>query len=127
MDVIISAARPGALPLETIRRMRKPNIVFALSNPDPEISLEQARSLGIDVFGSGRSDYPNQINNALCFPGFLRALLDLRVRRISPQMKIAAARGIADSVEGISREKIVPDVFEPGLIGNICQRVRASI
>jgi malate dehydrogenase (oxaloacetate-decarboxylating) len=126
-DVIISASKPGALPIEAIRAMRKPNIVFALSNPTPEIWLEQARELGIDVFGTGRSDYPNQINNSLCFPGFLRALLDLRVKKITMPMKIAAAKGIAMSVANPSRDRIVPDVFDPAVVKNIEKAVRDAV
>jgi len=124
MDIVISAAKPGALPLQLIRSMRKPNIVFALSNPESEITIEQARELAIDIFGTGHSDYPNQINNAFCFPGFLRALLDLRVKRITDRMKIAAAKGIAESVEFVSRDKVVPDAFDRSVPKNILERVR---
>ncbi len=123
-DIIISAATPGALPIQAIRAMNKPNIVFALSNPIPEISLEQARELGIDVFGTGRSDYPNQINNSLCFPGFLRALLDLRIRKITDGMKIAAAKGIAGALEKPERGKIVPDPFDKNVLPGILREVK---
>ncbi|MDD5172269.1 MAG: NADP-dependent malic enzyme [Candidatus ainarchaeum sp.] len=126
-DVIVSASKPGALPFETIKAMNKPNIVFALSNPMPEISLEQAKELGIDIFGTGRSDYPNQINNAICFPGFLRALLDLRVKRITDAMKIAAAKGIAGSVKDPTKERIVPDVFDRKIVKNIFRKVKKVI
>jgi malate dehydrogenase (oxaloacetate-decarboxylating) len=126
-DVIISAASPGSLPLETIRAMNKPNIVFALSNPVPEISLEESRALGIDIFGTGRSDYPNQINNSLCFPGFLRALLDLRVRKITPEMKVGAARGISEAVKKPAKDKIVPDAFDKKVVKNILRRVREAL
>ncbi|MFN7991272.1 MAG: NADP-dependent malic enzyme [Candidatus Micrarchaeia archaeon] len=126
-DVLISAASPGSIPLEAIRSMRKPNIVFALSNPVPELSLEQAKKLGIDIFGTGRSDYPNQINNSLCFPGFLRALLDLRVRRITDRMKIAAARGISEAVKNPSRERIVPEVFDKSVVRRILGNIRKEI
>jgi len=126
-DVIISAASPKALPLETIRAMNKPNIVFALANPISELSLEQAKELGIDVFGTGRSDYPNQINNSICFPGFLRALLDLRVRKITVGMKIAAAKGIAASVKNPSKDKIVPDVFDRSVVENIARAVKEAL
>src|SRR5512143_507513 len=126
-DVIISASKPGSLPVETIQAMRKPSIVFALSNPVPELSLEQARELGIDVFGTGRSDYPNQINTSICFPGFLRALLDLRVRRITDKMKIAAAKGIAGAVRKPTREKIVPDVFDRKVVRRIFESVKEAV
>jgi malate dehydrogenase (oxaloacetate-decarboxylating) len=126
-DVIISAASPKALPIETIRMMSKPNVVFALSNPVPEVSLEQAKELKIDVFGTGRSDCPNQINNAVCFPGFLRALLDLRVKKITNEMKIAAAKGIAETVKNPSKEKIIPDAFDKNVKDNIVRRVKEVI
>lgn len=126
-DVLISAASPGALPIETIRAMRKPNVVFALSNPIPEISLEQAKELKIDVFGTGRSDYPNQINNSVCFPGFLRALLDLRVKKITDEMKIAAAKGIAETVKKPAKDRIVPDVFDRKVVRNIFRRVKEAV
>lgn len=128
-DIIVSAASPGSLPLETIKSMNKPNIVFALANPISEISLEQAKELNIDIFGTGRSDYPNQINNSLCFPGFLRALLDLKVTKITHKMKIAAAEGIAASLpeSELSRERIVPDPFEKSLAENIKQKVKNAL
>jgi malate dehydrogenase (oxaloacetate-decarboxylating) len=126
-DVIISAASPGALPIETLKAMRKPNIVFAMANPIPEISFEQARELDIDVFGTGRSDYPNQINNSLCFPGFLRALLDLRIKRITDEMKIAAAKGIAEAVKEPTRDMIVPDAFDKHVVENISKRLKEAI
>jgi malate dehydrogenase (oxaloacetate-decarboxylating) len=126
-DVLISAASPGAIPVETIKAMKKPNIVFALANPIPELSLEEARELAIDVFGTGRSDYPNQINNSLCFPGFLRALLDLRVKKITVAMKLAAAKGIAESVKKPAMDWIVPDVFDKKVLKNILRRVSEAV
>jgi malate dehydrogenase (oxaloacetate-decarboxylating) len=126
-DIIISASRPGALPHETILAMRKPNIVFALANPTPELSLEEAKSLKIDIFGTGRSDYPNQINNSLCFPGFLRALLDLRVRKITDKMKIAAARGISGAVKSPAKDRIVPDVFDKSVVERILREVKKAV
>jgi malate dehydrogenase (oxaloacetate-decarboxylating) len=126
-DVLISAASPGAIPRETIRAMRKSNIVFAMANPIPELSLGEARELGIDVFGTGRSDYPNQINNSVCFPGFLRALLDLRVKRITDRMKIAAAKGIAESLKNPARDRIVPDAFDKKVLRNIVRRVSEAV
>ncbi|MFH1394249.1 MAG: NADP-dependent malic enzyme [Candidatus Micrarchaeota archaeon] len=128
-DVIISAASPGSLPLEAVKAMSKPSIVFALANPISEISLEQAKELQIDIFGTGRSDYPNQINNSLCFPGFLRALLDLRVTRITNEMKIAAAKGIAGTVTEmeLKKGKIVPDAFNKKVPEEIMKKVGDAI
>ncbi|MCI0503547.1 NADP-dependent malic enzyme [Candidatus Micrarchaeota archaeon] len=125
-DIIVSASAPGALPHKTILAMRKPNIVFALANPMPEISLEEAQTLKIDIFGTGRSDYPNQINNSLCFPGFLRALLDLRVRKITDGMKIAAAKGIAGAVKSPAKDRIVPDPFDRKVVENILKEVKKA-
>jgi malate dehydrogenase (oxaloacetate-decarboxylating) len=126
-DVIISAAKPGSLPPETIRSMSKPSIVFALSNPVSEITLDEAKKLGIDVFGTGRSDYPNQVNNSLCFPGFLRALLDLRVKKITDEMKIAAAKAIAETVESPTKDCIVPDTFDKKVSENIFAEVEKVV
>ncbi|MFH2106474.1 MAG: NADP-dependent malic enzyme [Candidatus Micrarchaeota archaeon] len=126
-DVIISASKPGAVPDKTIKQMNKNNIVFALSNPVSEISLEQSRKLGITVFGTGRSDYPNQINNSICFPGFLRALLDLKIKKINYKMFVAASTGIANTLKNPTAERIVPDVFDKNLVPNILASVRKSI
>ena len=128
-DVVISAASPGALPSDTIKNMSSRKIVFALANPMPEISLEDAEKLGVEIYGSGRSDYPNQINNSLCFPGFLRALLDLRVRKITNGMKIAAARAIADVVseKDLKKKKIVPDIFDKKVVPNIKAYIQKNI
>lgn len=126
-DVIISAAKPGSLPHETVKNMNKPKIVFALSNPVSEISLEEAKELEIDIFGTGRSDYPNQVNNSLCFPGFLRALLDLRVKKITDEMKIAAARAIAETLENPTAGNIVPDTFNKKVSENIFKEVEKVV
>lgn len=125
-DIIISAANPKALPKITIQKMKKPNIVFALANPTPEISLEEAKALKIDIFGTGRSDYPNQINNSVCFPGFLRALLDLKIKKITDQMKIAASEAIAASVKP-TKDKIIPDAFDKKVVKNIKKYIEAIL
>ena len=127
-NVIISAAAPGALPHEAITKMREPRIVFALANPISEISLEESKQLGIAVFGTGRSDYPNQLNNSVIFPGFLRALLDLRVKKITDKMKIAASVAVAKLVnpEELAAGKIVPDTFDKRLVNRIVKGVKKS-
>ena len=128
-DVIISATAPGALPHETIKNMHQPRIVFALANPISEISLEEAKKRGIAVFGTGRSDYPNQLNNSVVFPGFLRALLDLRVRKITEKMKIAASEGIAKLVSNaeLKKGKIIPDAFDKRVVKSIVNEVKKSL
>ncbi len=124
-DVIISAAAPGALSHETIKKMNGQKIVFALANPISEISLEESKQLGITVFGTGRSDYPNQLNNSVIFPGFLRALLDLRVRKITEEMKIAASVAVSKLVskEELAAGKIIPDTFDKRLVKRIVKGV----
>ena len=97
-DVMICASSPKSVPHITINNMRGPKILFSLANPVPEISLDEAKILSVEIYGSGRADVPNQINNSVCFPGFLRALLDFRIKKIAPEMKIAAAQAIADVV-----------------------------
>jgi len=128
-DIIIGVSSPGSIPEETIRNMNMDSIVFALANPISEISEEQANEWGIEIFGTGRSDLKNQINNAICFPGFLRALLDLRVVKITDGIKIAAAEGIANTLteKELSKDRIVPDVFDKRVVGNIKKAIEAAI
>jgi malate dehydrogenase (oxaloacetate-decarboxylating) len=128
-DAVISAAAPGALPEETIMKMKEPKIVFALANPNPELTVEEAEKWGVKIFGTGRSDLPNQINNSICFPGFLRALLDLRVRKITDEMKIAASEAIASCVSRKERAagKIVPDVFNRKVVKKIGKYVKKAV
>lgn len=128
-DVIIGASSPGTIPEETIRNMNMDSIVFAMANPIPEISEEQAKEWGVEIFGTGRSDWKNQINNAVCFPGFLRALLDLRIVKITDEIKIAAAEGIANTLteKELSKDKIVPDVFDERVVGNIKKAIESAI
>src|SRR5688500_10475629 len=111
-DVFIGVSAPGALTAADVRRMGRDPIVFALANPDPEIMPEDAAGVA-RVMATGRSDYPNQINNVLCFPGIFRGALDVQARDINEEMKIAAARGIASVVgeDELSEDYIVPSVF----------------
>src|SRR5439155_4801853 len=111
-DVFIGLSVPGALAVKDLKRMARDPIVFAMANPVPEIQPELAEPY-VRVMATGRSDYPNQINNVLCFPGFFRGLLDSRARTINDEMKIAAARAIAACVSRseLGPEYIVPSVF----------------
>ena len=112
-DVFIGVSAPNVLTVDDIRRMAKDPIVFALANPDPEIDPADAQPY-VRVMATGRSDYPNQINNVLCFPGFFRGLLDSRASRVTQPMKVAAADAIANSLSGdeILPDYIVPSVFD---------------
>jgi malate dehydrogenase (oxaloacetate-decarboxylating) len=111
-DVFIGLSVPGILTVADVRRMARDPIVFAMANPVPEIQPEEAERY-VRVMATGRSDYPNQINNVLCFPGFFRGLLDSRARTVNDEMKIAAARALAACVSRgeLSAEYIIPSVF----------------
>jgi len=111
-DLFVGVSAAGAVAREDIARMAPDPIVFALANPDPEIAPEEAAGL-VRVMATGRSDYPNQINNVLCFPGIFRGALDVQASAITDEMKLAAARAIADAVADDERSEdyIVPSVF----------------
>jgi malate dehydrogenase (oxaloacetate-decarboxylating) len=111
-DVFIGLSVPGILSVRDIKRMARRPVVFAMANPVPEVQPEEAER-HVGVMATGRSDYPNQINNVLCFPGFFRGLLDSRARSVNDEMKIAAARALAACVgrSELSREYIIPSVF----------------
>jgi len=111
-DVFIGLSVPGILSVRDLKRMARDPIVFAMANPVPEIQPEVAQN-HVRVMATGRSDYPNQINNVLCFPGFFRGLLDSRARTVNDEMKVAAARAIAACVgrSELSEEYIIPSVF----------------
>ncbi len=111
-DVFIGLSVPGILTVRDIKRMARDPIVFAMANPVPEIQPEEAER-HVRVMATGRSDYPNQINNVLCFPGFFRGLLDSRARTVNDEMKLAAARAIAGCVtrSELGEEYVIPSVF----------------
>lgn len=112
-DVFIGVSAPGVLTADMIKTMAKDPIVFAMANPVPEIMPEEAKKAGVAIMGTGRSDFPNQINNVLAFPGIFRGALDVRARDINDEMKIAAAQAIADVIpeEELTPEYIIPDSF----------------
>ena len=114
-DVFIGVSAPGTLTGDMVRTMAKDPIIFACANPTPEIFPEEAKAAGAAVVSTGRSDYPNQINNVLCFPGIFRGALDVRASQITENMKIAAAYAIAGLVsdEELSAENILPKAFDP--------------
>ena len=112
-DMFLGLSGPGSLPLKGVKKMAKNAIVFAMANPVPEIMPEEAAPY-VRVMATGRSDYPNQINNVSCFPGFFRGLLDARASHVSQEMKTAAAKAIAGLVNSreLSEEYITPSVFD---------------
>ena len=114
-DVFIGVSAPGTLTQEMVRSMAKDPIVFACANPTPEIFPDEAKAAGAAVVSTGRSDFPNQVNNVLCFPGIFRGALDVRASDINDEMKIAAAKAIAGLVsdEELNAEYILPKAFDP--------------
>ncbi len=123
-DVFIGVSGPGVLNVGHLKRMAKDPIVFAMANPNPEIEPEEA-SPYVRVMATGRSDYPNQVNNLLCFPGIFRGALDCRARSITEEMKLAAARAIAAVVteDELSEEYIIPSVFNRRVVDAVSHAV----
>ena len=114
-DVFIGVSAPGTLTTEMVATMNKDAIVFACANPTPEIFPDEAKAAGAAVVSTGRSDYPNQVNNVLAFPGIFRGALDVRASDINDEMKVAAARAIASLVsdEELNADYILPAAFDP--------------
>jgi malate dehydrogenase (oxaloacetate-decarboxylating) len=112
-DVFIGLSGPGVVSLKDIKGMARDPIVFAMANPVPEIQPEEVAG-HVRVMATGRSDYPNQINNSLCFPGFFRGMLDVRAKGVHDDMKLAAAHALADMVSKneLSEEYIIPSMFD---------------
>ncbi|MGC9514444.1 NAD(P)-dependent malic enzyme [Methanocrinis sp.] len=127
-DVFIGVSAPGIVTEEMVRSMAKEPIVFAMANPVPEIMPDLAKKAGARVVATGRSDFPNQVNNVLGFPGIFRGALDVRAREIDEEMKMAAARAIARLAEPISEESIIPSPFDRRVVPKVAEAVaRAAI
>jgi malate dehydrogenase (oxaloacetate-decarboxylating) len=126
-DVFIGVSAPGVLPAEWIADMAADPVVFALANPDPEVDVDAAQRLAA-VVATGRSDYPNQINNVLAFPGVFRGLLDARAREVSHAMLLSAADALAQCVsdEQLNATYIVPSVFDPAVPAAVAAAVREA-
>ncbi len=111
-DVFIGVSQPRLLTPEMVKRMAKDPIVFAMANPEPEILPDLAKKAGAKIVATGRSDYPNQVNNVLAFPGLFRGVLDAGIRKITDEIKIAAAEAIAHAVSHPTCDKIIPDALD---------------
>ena len=124
-DVFIGVSAPGLVTPEMVRSMAESAVIFACANPTPEIFPADAKAAGAAVVASGRSDFPNQINNVLAFPGIFRGALDARASDINEEMKIAAARALAEliSPEELSAENIIPAAFDP----RVCPAVAKAV
>ena len=114
-DVFIGVSAPGAVTVDMVKTMAKDAIIFACANPTPEIFPDDAKAGGAKVIATGRSDYPNQINNVLAFPGVFRGAFDVRAKDINDEMKIAAAEALAGLItdEELSPDYIIPKAFDP--------------
>ncbi len=123
-DVLIGVSGPGTISRAHVERMAERAIVFALANPIPEIMPHDAKTAGAVIVATGRSDFPNQVNNSLAFPGIFRGALDRNVRAITDEVKLAAARKIASLVKKPTAEEIVPKVTTQGLVKAVASTVR---
>ena len=124
-DVFLGISAPGCVTPEMVKSMNKDPIIFPMANPIPEIMPDLAYEAGAAVVGTGRSDFPNQINNVLAFPGIFRGALDVRASDINDAMKIAAAKAIADYVtpEKLNKDYIIPSAFEEGIAQAVAKAV----
>ncbi|MEX0723457.1 MAG: NADP-dependent malic enzyme [Gracilimonas sp.] len=126
MDVFIGVSVPNVLSKEMVKSMNKNPMIFAMSNPIPEIMPEDALEAGASVVATGRSDFPNQINNVLAFPGLFRGALDARLTKLTTKMYITAAKAIADCVEDVSAEMIIPSPFDERVPQRVAEAIKAS-
>ena len=123
-DVFIGLSGKGLLNATHVASMAPRSIVLAMANPDPEILPNIAKKAGAMVIGTGRSDFPNQINNSLVFPGIFRGALDKGVKRITEAIKLRAARGLAALIKKPTAAKIIPDMLDPWVVKTVAQTVR---
>ena len=123
-DVFVGVSSAGALRQSDVASMAQDAVVFALANPDPEIRPEDI-SDNVRVMATGRSDYPNQVNNVLCFPGLFRGVLDVRASRVNDEMKLAAADAIAGIIEAneLHPDYIIPSVFDRRIVQAVAKAV----
>ena len=122
-DIFIGLSSGGKLPPELIKTMNPKSIVFALANPEPEILPDLALEAGAMIVASGRSDFPNQINNVLVFPGLFKGLIDNKIVEVSSKVKIEAAVALAGVVERPTADNIIPSVFDPAVVGAIAKSI----
>ncbi|MFP4478575.1 MAG: NADP-dependent malic enzyme [Candidatus Izemoplasmatales bacterium] len=128
-DVFIGVSAKNILTAQMIKNMNPDSIVFAMANPDPEILPDQAREAGARIIGTGRSDYPNQINNVLVFPGLMKGVLKSRVKTISDDIKIASAKAIACMVDdlALNEDNILPNIFNKDVVKEIEKAILKTI
>ncbi len=127
-DVFIGVSAPGIVSQEMVRSMNSDAILFAMANPNPEILPEEAKAAGAKVVGTGRSDFPNQVNNVLAFPGIFRGALDVRATEINEEMKIAAAYAIASiiSEEELHEDNVIPYALDPKVASRVAEAIKQA-
>lgn len=123
-DIFIGVSKPGLLTPELVAKMANKPVVFALANPVPEIMPDVAKEAGVAVIATGRSDFPNQVNNAIAFPGIFRGALDHGVRKITDDHKIAAAEALASLVDNPTSEEVIPSPFDDRVVPAVAQVIR---
>lgn len=123
-DIFIGVSRAGLLTSELVKTMAKDPIIFALANPTPEIMPDEAKSAGAAIIATGRSDFANQINNSLAFPGIFRGALDNGVKKITDQHKLAAAEAIAELVKNPSASEIIPSPFDKRVVKTVANVIK---
>ena len=125
-DIFIGVSTGNVVTKEMVERMSENAIVFALANPVPEIMPEEAKKGGAKIVATGRSDFPNQINNLLCFPGIFRGALDANAREINEEMKIAASNTLAELVEEPDETTVLPSPLSKDVVKRVAESVRKA-
>lgn len=123
-DIFIGVSQPGLLSMAMVQTMAKDSVIFALANPVPEIYPDEAKAAGAAIIATGRSDFSNQVNNALAFPGIFRGALDNQVAKITDEHKIAAAETIASFITNPTADEIIPSIFAEGLTSSIANQIK---
>ncbi len=128
-DIFVGVSAPGIVTPEMVSSMNRDAVLFAMANPVPEIMPDLAKAAGARVVGTGRSDFPNQVNNVVAFPGIFKGALEGRARRITEEMKLAAARAIASLVpdDELGEDNIMPQPFDPRVVQAVSQAVKSHI
>ena len=125
VDIFIGVSAPGLLKPEMVKEMNKDSVIFAMANPTPEIMPEEALAAGAKIVGTGRSDYPNQINNVLAFPGLFKGALESGAKKITEEMKFATSQAIANLItdEELSTEYVIPSPFDPRVAETVAKAI----
>lgn len=123
-DVLIGVSTTNLVTASMAASMNRQSIIFAMANPDPEITPDVAKKAGVYIFASGRSDIPNQVNNALVFPGVFRGALDHKVKKITLAMLIKAAKNLASLVKNPTAKKIIPSIFDKEVVSAVAKAIK---